>query len=151
MTVLYLYLVVWGVTHWGFSVWASNCTYCVDLCHFSRFLAHLSPPATVTQVIVGFPNSLCCELGEGRACTRGIWLSWMSLKVEKGAKSWYGQHMNLHISSVNVTRVDHTNYVHLSPLSMKCFATICLGSQIPRVYIRSPDPLRRGTWLPRWC
>ena len=54
MTVLYLYLVVWGVTHWGFSVWASNCTYCVDRCHFSRFLAHLSPPANPTR----FPNIL---------------------------------------------------------------------------------------------
>ena len=52
MTVLYLYLVVWGVTHWGFSVWASNCTYCVDLCHFSRFLAHLSPPANHSLILM---------------------------------------------------------------------------------------------------
>ena len=46
VTVLYLYLVVWGVTDWAFSVWFSNCTYSGDLCHFSPILAQLPPPAT---------------------------------------------------------------------------------------------------------
>ena len=46
MTVLYLYLVVWGVTDWTFSVWAIVCTYSGDLCHFSPILAQLPPPAT---------------------------------------------------------------------------------------------------------
>ena len=45
ITVLYLYLVVWGVTDWAFPVWGNNCTNSVDLCHFSCFLAQLSPPA----------------------------------------------------------------------------------------------------------
>ena len=50
MTVLYLYLVVWGVTDGAFSVWASNCTYSGDLCHFSPILAQLPPPATMAIV-----------------------------------------------------------------------------------------------------
>ena len=48
VTVLYLYLVVWGVMDWAFSIWGSYCTYSVDLCHFSWFLAQLSPPANFT-------------------------------------------------------------------------------------------------------
>ena len=34
---------------WAFPVWASNCTYSVDLCQFSCFSAQLSPPATASQ------------------------------------------------------------------------------------------------------
>ena len=62
MTVLYLYLVVWGVTDWAFSVWASNCTYSGDLCHFSPILAQLPPPASKRPVhaiaLQTFLNSL---------------------------------------------------------------------------------------------
>ena len=47
--VLYLYLMVWGVTDWAFSVWTSNCTYTVDICHFPPFLAQLSPPTNPLQ------------------------------------------------------------------------------------------------------
>ena len=59
MTVIYLYLVVWGVTDWAFSVWASNCTYSGDLCHFSPFLAQLSPPANIIVIY---------SLGDGFSC-----------------------------------------------------------------------------------
>ena len=52
MTVLYLYLVVWGVTDWAFSISGSYCLHTVILCHFPCFLAQLSPPATEI-------NSLC--------------------------------------------------------------------------------------------
>ena len=34
MTVLYLYLVVWGVTDWSFSISGSNCSHTVVSCHF---------------------------------------------------------------------------------------------------------------------
>ena len=37
MTVLYLYLVVWGVTNWAFSISGSNCSHTVVLCHFHAF------------------------------------------------------------------------------------------------------------------
>ena len=47
MTVLYLYLMVWGVTNWAFWVWGSNCTNCVDFRHFWCFSAQLSPPASI--------------------------------------------------------------------------------------------------------
>ena len=46
MTVLYLYLVVWGATDWAFSFSGSNCSHTVVLCHFPCFLAQSSPPAT---------------------------------------------------------------------------------------------------------
>ena len=52
VTVLYVYSVVWGVTDWAFPVWGSNCTNSVDLCHFSCFLAQLSPPATIRKNVV---------------------------------------------------------------------------------------------------
>ena len=47
VTVLYLYLVVWGVTDWAFSILGSYCLHTVILCHFPCFLAQLSPPATI--------------------------------------------------------------------------------------------------------
>ena len=46
MTVPYLYLVVWGVTDWAFSISGSNCSHTVVLCHFPCFFAQLSPPAS---------------------------------------------------------------------------------------------------------
>ena len=49
------------------------------------------------------------------------------------------------------SRVEKANSVRSCPLSMKIFATICHGRNIPRVQtLRSPDPLPqvgRGTWL----
>ena len=50
MTVLYLYLVVWGVTNWAFSVWGSNCKNSVDLCHFLCFSARLPPPLNLKAI-----------------------------------------------------------------------------------------------------
>ena len=50
ITVLYLYLMVWGVTNWAFWVWGSNCTNCVDFRHFWCFSAQLSPPANIMLV-----------------------------------------------------------------------------------------------------
>ena len=47
MTVLYLYLVVWGVTDWAFSISGSNCSHTVVLCHFPCFFAQLSPPSNI--------------------------------------------------------------------------------------------------------
>ena len=44
MTVLYLYLVVWGVTDWSFSISGSNCSHTVVLCHYPCFFAQLSSP-----------------------------------------------------------------------------------------------------------
>ena len=43
MTVLYLYLVVWGVTDWDFSISGSSWSHSVVLCHFPCFSAKLSP------------------------------------------------------------------------------------------------------------
>ena len=39
---------------WAFSVWASNCTFSGDLCHFPPILAQLPPPAT--QACVPYPS-----------------------------------------------------------------------------------------------
>ena len=46
MTVLYLYLMVWGVMEWAFSISGSNCSHTVVLCHFPCFFAQLSPPSS---------------------------------------------------------------------------------------------------------
>ena len=44
MTVLYLYLVVWGGMDWAFAVSGSDCKISIDLCRFLCFSARLSPP-----------------------------------------------------------------------------------------------------------
>ena len=43
VTLLYVYLVVWGVTDWAFFSLGQYYTNSVDLCNFSCFLAQLSP------------------------------------------------------------------------------------------------------------
>ena len=45
---LYLYLVVWGVTDWAFFVSGSNCTHSVNLYHFS---CNFSPITTYCEMI----------------------------------------------------------------------------------------------------
>ena len=44
MTVLYLYLVVWGVTNWAFSVWGSNCKNSMTYVIFYAFQPDYQPP-----------------------------------------------------------------------------------------------------------